>query len=46
MKFALTHAPVLALPDFDKRFTIQSDASGYGICAVLMQDGQPIAYHS
>ena len=46
VKYALTHAPVLALPDFDKRFTIQSDASGYCIGAVLMQDGQPIAYHS
>jgi hypothetical protein len=46
VKYALIHAPMLALPDFDKRFTIQSDASGYGIGAVLMQDGQPNAYQS
>ena len=46
VKFSLTHAPVLALPDFNTHFTLQSDASGYGLGAVLLQDGRPIAYHS
>lgn len=43
---ALTQAPGLARLDFTKSFTIESDALGNGIGAVLMQDNGPIAYFS
>ena len=46
LKKALITSPVLALPNFTKAFTIETDACQDGIGAVLMQRGQPIAYLS
>ncbi len=50
LKAALVSAPVLRSPMVDEQFSIQTDASGYAIAAVLSQqfeDGEhPIAYAS
>ncbi|CAI7745813.1 unnamed protein product, partial [Closterium sp. NIES-53] len=47
---ALTTAPVLILPDPDRDYVVEADASNQAIGAVLMQDHgnglQPIAYLS
>lgn len=46
IKWALTHAPVLASPNEKIPYEVVSDASGLGIGAILMQNGRPIAYES
>ena len=44
LKCAMMFAPVLALPNFDLVFTIESDASNEGLKVVLSQQGKPITY--
>ena len=39
LKEKIISAPILALPDLRQSFEIQTDASDYGMDAVLMQHG-------
>lgn len=42
----MASTPVLALPNFDKAFSIETAACDRGIGVVLVQDGHPVAYFS
>jgi len=46
LKSKLYEASVLAVPNFNKLFEVDYDASGVGIGAILMQDERLIAYFS
>jgi hypothetical protein len=49
-KHALSEAPVLQIPDFEKEFVLVMDASDHSVVAVLNQRGNgelvPISYYS
>jgi hypothetical protein len=42
----MSTAPVLGLPNFNEPFIIETDASGSGMGAVLIQQQHPICYYS
>lgn len=46
LKARLGSTHVLALPNFKLEFWVETDASGQGIGAILLQQGYPIAYFS
>jgi hypothetical protein len=46
LKKRLTTAPILAMLDIEKLFSIYCDTSGQGLGCVLMQDGHVVAYAS
>ncbi|GJR91792.1 putative mitochondrial protein [Tanacetum coccineum] len=43
---AMVQSPVLTLPNFEEDFIIKTDASGFGVGALLQQGGHQIAYLS
>jgi len=46
LKQAMITIPILVMPNFNEAFTIETDASGDGIGAVLTQQGKLVAYIS
>ena len=46
LKKAVTEAPVLIFPNPEKHYTVYCDASMYGVGAILVQDGKPVAFYS
>jgi hypothetical protein len=46
LKDKLTHAPLLQLPNFNKKFGLKCDGSGISLGGVLLQEGKPVAYFS
>lgn len=46
LKSNIIKHPILKFPNFEKPFTLFTDASNYAIGAVLMQEGQPVCYAS
>jgi RNase H-like domain found in reverse transcriptase len=41
LKTLMCRRPVLAQPDYTKPFILHTDTSGYGVGAILLQEGDP-----
>jgi RNase H-like domain found in reverse transcriptase len=41
LKTLMCRRPILAQPDYTKPFILHTDASGYGVGAILLQEGDP-----
>lgn len=46
LKKTMTTTPILAMLDFNSTFEVNTDASGIGLGAVLIQHCRPLAYLS
>ncbi|WVY91168.1 hypothetical protein V8G54_036682 [Vigna mungo] len=46
LKKAVSQLPVLAIPEFSKSFTLETDAFSKDLGAVLLQEGRPLAFWS
>ncbi|XP_061356120.1 uncharacterized protein LOC133300572, partial [Gastrolobium bilobum] len=46
LKASMTDTPILALPNFKEPFIVETDASGIGVGAFLLQNNHPIAFYS
>lgn len=46
LKTLIISHPILRYPNFEKKFTLTTDASNYAIGAVLSQEGHPICFAS
>lgn len=44
LKMAMINTPVLVLPNFEKTFVVQIDASATGVGAILSQEGHHLAF--
>ena len=46
IKRIVAHNNLLTYPAFNERFDIHTDASGFQLEAVIIQNGKPIIFHS